>query len=127
MIAIASSVRLMPSTASMRGSPARAHIFCDASESAIRKLIDSDKVVVFCKTTCPFCVMTAELFDSLDQPFTKINLNDLPDGVDVQDKLAEMTGQRTVPNVFINGKHLGGNDDTQKAAKSGKLQELLAA
>ena len=34
---------------------------------------------------------------------------------------------RTVPNVFINGKHLGGNDDTQKAARSGKLKKLLAS
>ena len=31
-----------------------------------------------------------------------------------------------MPNVFIKGQHLGGNDDTQRAARSGKLQELLA-
>jgi|TARA_B110000196_G_C20701853_1_gene455619 glutaredoxin 3 len=30
-----------------------------------------------------------------------------------------------VPNVFIGGVHLGGNDDTQNAAASGKLQEML--
>ena len=36
-----------------------------------------------------------------------------------------MTQQRTVPNVFVGGKHLGGNDDTQQAARSGKLAELL--
>ena len=30
-----------------------------------------------------------------------------------------------VPNVFIGGVHLGGNDDTQSAAASGKLQEML--
>ena len=34
-----------------------------------------------------------------------------------------MSGQRTVPNVYINGKHLGGNDDTQAAASNGKLKE----
>jgi glutaredoxin 3 len=44
---------------------------------------------------------------------------------EVQDELEMLTGQRTVPNVFIGGVHLGGNDDTQNAAASGKLQEML--
>ena len=38
-----------------------------------------------------------------------------------------MTQQRTVPNVFVAGQHLGGNDDTQQAARSGKLAALLKA
>jgi glutaredoxin-related protein len=36
-----------------------------------------------------------------------------------------MTGQRTVPNTFVAGKYLGGNDVAQKAASTGKLKELL--
>jgi glutaredoxin 3 len=32
------------------------------------------------------------------------------DGADMQSALAQWTGQRTVPNVFINGKHIGGCD-----------------
>jgi glutaredoxin 3 len=36
-----------------------------------------------------------------------------------------MSGQKSVPNVFVKGKHMGGNDDTQAAAKEGKLQEML--
>ena len=39
--------------------------------------------------------------------------------------LFKMTGQKSVPNVFVKGQHMGGNDDTQEAAKTGKLQELL--
>jgi glutaredoxin 3 len=31
----------------------------------------------------------------------------------------------TVPNVFVNGQHIGGNDDTQSAIKSGKIAQLL--
>ena len=49
----------------------------------------------------------------------------MDDGRDIQDALLEMSGQKTVPNVWVKGEHLGGNDDTQAAAKSGKLQELL--
>ena len=45
------------------------------------------------------------------------------DGSAIQDALEEMTGQRSVPNVFINHKHIGGNSDLQ--AKKGELGGLL--
>lgn len=54
-------------------------------------------------------------------------LDEVPSGQAIQDKLQEITGQRTVPNVWVKGKHLGGNDDTQAAHQSGKLHELLKA
>jgi glutaredoxin 3 len=50
----------------------------------------------------------------------------MSNGDEIQATLLQITGQRTVPNVFVNGQHLGGNDDTQKAAASGRLQEMLA-
>lgn len=53
-------------------------------------------------------------------------LDEMDNGGDLQRTLLQMSGQRTVPNVWIKGKHLGGNDDTQNAAASGKLQELLS-
>lgn len=39
----------------------------------------------------------------------------------------EITGQKTVPNVFVNGKHIGGCDDTLAAIASGVFKELIAA
>lgn len=54
-----------------------------------------------------------------------IELDQIDNGAEVQSALLEMSGQRTVPNVYIKGKHLGGNDDTQAAARSGKLEEML--
>lgn len=36
-----------------------------------------------------------------------------------------MTGRRTVPNVFINGKTIGGGDETYAKVKSGEIQKLL--
>lgn len=38
-----------------------------------------------------------------------------------------MTNQRTVPNVFIGGKHVGGNDATQALHREGKLMAMLQA
>jgi glutaredoxin 3 len=56
-----------------------------------------------------------------------IELDNLNNGSKIQAELLAMTGQRTVPNVFIKGKHLGGNDDTHAALASGKLQAMLSS
>ena len=55
-----------------------------------------------------------------------MELDQREDGAAVQSALAELTGQRTVPNVFIKGKHLGGNDDTQRANSDGSLLQMLS-
>jgi glutaredoxin 3 len=43
----------------------------------------------------------------------------------MQDALQEISGQRTVPNIFIAQKHIGGNSELQSLDKAGKLQGLL--
>ena len=58
-------------------------------------------------------------------PAKIIELDTMDNGSELQAALLDISGQRTVPNVFIKGKHLGGNDDSQAAARSGKLQEML--
>ena len=47
----------------------------------------------------------------------------LDDGSAIQSVLADLTGQSTVPNIFIAKQHIGGNSDLQ--AKKGSLQNLL--
>jgi glutaredoxin 3 len=47
------------------------------------------------------------------------------DGPLIQQELLQRTGQRTVPNVFIGTKHIGGNSDFQQLVAEGKLTELL--
>jgi glutaredoxin 3 len=49
----------------------------------------------------------------------------MDDGEALQDALEELTGQRTVPNNFINKKHIGGNSDLQALIRGGKLEEML--
>jgi len=56
-----------------------------------------------------------------------LELDEREDGDAIQAYLLEKTGQRTVPNVFINEKHVGGNDSVQAAKSSGELQKLLLA
>jgi len=81
--------------------------------------------VIYSKSWCPYCAQCKALFDDMSQPFTAIELDEREDGQELQAALLELTQQRTVPNVFVKGQHVGGNDDTQRAAQSGKLAALL--
>lgn len=69
--------------------------------------------------------MTKKLLNSQGISAKVIELNQVDNGDDIQKALLVISGQRTVPNVFVKGKHFGGNDDTQAAARSGKLQQML--
>jgi len=53
-------------------------------------------------------------------------MNNPSDGSMIQQYLATKTGQRTVPNIFINSKHVGGNSDLQ-AIGTTKLKMMLAS
>ncbi|ODM98193.1 Myosin heavy chain 95F [Orchesella cincta] len=63
-------------------------------------------------------------FDKLNIKYHAVELNTHPQGNLVQDILLEMTGARTVPRVFINGKCIGGGSDTVALFKSGELQTM---
>ena len=51
----------------------------------------------------------------------------MKEGAEIQANLLEKTGQRTVPNIFVKGKHLGGCDNTLAAIKDGSFQKMLTA
>ncbi len=50
-----------------------------------------------------------------------------PDGRKVQDALMKLTGGRSVPRVFVDGKFIGGGDDTAAMARDGRLKAMLTA
>lgn len=91
----------------------------------IQKLIKENLVVVFSKTYCPYCANTKKLFAQLNVSPKIIELDGIEDGSNIQRALLDLTGQRTVPNVFVRGNHIGGNDDTVRAKSTGELEKLL--
>lgn len=78
---------------------------------------------MFSKSYCPYCKQTKSLLSELGAKAYIIELDQVSDGSQIQEALEEITGQRTVPNVFINHKHLGGNSDLQ--GKKSQLPDLL--
>lgn len=93
--------------------------------------ISTNDVVVFSATYCPHCIQTKQLFERMGITAKIIELDKISNGLgpakdSIALKLLELTGQRTVPNVFVLGKHLGGNDEAHDAARSGALKQMLS-
>ena len=91
-----------------------------------QQAIDKNKVMVFSKTYCPFCTRAKDALTKLNVQFETIELDVVKEGDQIQTALQELTGQRTVPNVFVNGQHVGGCDATLAKIADGSLQKMLA-
>ncbi|KAI5348437.1 PREDICTED: glutaredoxin-C4 [Prunus dulcis] len=91
----------------------------------IKKTIDSNKIAIFSKSYCPYCKRAKSVFKELNQVPYVVELDERADGRDIQDALGELVGRRTVPQVWVKGKYIGGSDDTVEAYESGELAKLL--
>ncbi|KAJ1619916.1 thioredoxin-like protein [Pavlovales sp. CCMP2436] len=125
--AFAPLARVAPSNRPVSRLLAGSHSLSMSIPDKINKLVSQNDVVVFSKSFCPFCAKTKALFKEMNVKAEVLELDLMDDGSEYQSELLKMTSQKSVPNVFVKGAHLGGNDDTQKARSSGKLAELLAA
>ncbi|KXG45217.1 Glutaredoxin [Penicillium griseofulvum] len=95
-----------------------------AAKTRAQSLINDNAVVVFSKSYCPYCDSSKKLLDSLNAKYTTLELDLEEEGAAIQSALAEISSQRTVPNIFINKQHIGGNSDLQGKKD---LKELLKA
>ncbi|KAI0673579.1 glutaredoxin [Trametes maxima] len=100
-----------------------------AVKDLVESTISDNKIAIFSKSYCPYCRRAKTLLQSkYPDVQTKIyELDEIEDGSEIQNYLYEKTGQRTVPNIFINQKHVGGCDDVVGLDNSGKLASLVSA
>jgi len=96
---------------------------------ARRSLTDGfDLVIIFSKTYCPYSRKAKDIllqkYKITPTPFV-VELDKHPLGPQLQDELASNTGRRTVPNILINGKSIGGGDDVEKLHLDGSLIETV--
>ncbi|KAK3098605.1 hypothetical protein FSP39_021170 [Pinctada imbricata] len=98
----------------------------------VRQMIDDKitgkKVMVFSKTTCPYCSMAKKVlkeYNLTKEDFEVMEIDRHQAANKIQDYLKKKTGARTVPRVFINGKCIGGGDATFDMHKNGKLRKML--
>ncbi len=98
-------------------------------QDEIKKTVEGNKVVVYMKGTpmmpqCGFSAQTVQVFQALGvRPHT---VNVLADQA-VREGIKQFTNWPTIPQVFIDGKFVGGCDIVRELAASGELQKLLDA
>ncbi|RBR14310.1 uncharacterized protein FIESC28_07740 [Fusarium coffeatum] len=95
------------------------------ASTKVQQLIDNNSVVVFSKSYCPYCKQTKKTLDELNTKYELLELDQVSDGSALQDALEQISGQRTVPNVYIKQQHIGGNSDVQSLKSGGKLESLI--
>ncbi|KAJ1978389.1 Glutaredoxin [Dimargaris cristalligena] len=91
----------------------------------VNQLIAANQVMVFSKSYCPYCKRAKDALKQVRAHFQVVELDQVPDGQDMQDALLAKTKQRTVPNIFVEQKHLGGCDDLLAAIASNELQNII--
>ena len=83
------------------------------------------KVEIYTWRTCPFCIRAKHLLDSKKVSYTEYAI----DGDNAaRDAMAERSGgRRSVPEIFIDARHIGGCDELHALERAGELDPLLAA
>ncbi|HIJ83425.1 MAG: grxC [Magnetococcales bacterium] len=82
-------------------------------------------IEIYSTTVCPYCVRAKMLLDKKKVTYREYNLTKNPELRD--EMLKRANGKKTVPQIFINGTHVGGCDDLHELDQKGKLDPMLAA
>jgi glutaredoxin 3 len=77
---------------------------------------------MYCTAFCPYCVRAEMLLKSKGVDINKIFVDEEQDGFR---DLYNLTGRRTVPQIFIGDRHVGGFDDLAALESQGELDPLL--
>jgi len=84
----------------------------------------SPKIEIYTWSRCPFCIRAKSLLDKKGADYTEYCI----DGDEVaRGEMAKRAGQRSLPQIFINDRHIGGCDDIHALDRKGELDSLLAA
>ena len=83
------------------------------------------RVEIYTKVMCPYCVRAKSLLDRKKVPYDETHVDF--GGAKKQEMVQRAGGRMTVPQIFIDGRHIGGCDDLMALEYDGKLDEVLAA
>jgi len=80
-------------------------------------------ITMYATTWCPYCARARALFERKGVTWTEIDVDDAPRRAE----MIERAGARTVPQIFIGDRHVGGCHDLYALDAAGGLDPLLAA
>jgi glutaredoxin 3 len=81
-------------------------------------------VLIYCTSTCPYCQAADRLLERKGvQDIERVRVDLEPAR---RAEMQQKSGRRTVPQIWIGGRHVGGSDELHDLEDSGKLDDLLA-
>lgn len=84
----------------------------------------SAKIEIYTGSNCAYCSAAKNLLNQRGLDFEELHIDQDPTK---RDEMLARAKRRTIPQIFINGEHLGGFDDLASADRSGKLAQLIGA
>jgi len=82
------------------------------------------QVTIFTTMVCPFCVRAKKLLEHKGVAYEEV---DVTRDAALRERMVAESGRRTVPQIFIDGKPVGGYQELQALEDAGQLDQLLAA
>jgi glutaredoxin 3 len=83
------------------------------------------RIEIYSTAICPYCVAAKNFVKNRGFDFEEVRID--RDPAKLGEMLERSGGRRTVPQIFVNGAHVGGYDDLVAADRGGRLKELLDA
>jgi glutaredoxin 3 len=81
------------------------------------------QIEIYTKFGCPYCARAKRLLDEKGAAYEEYEINSMPGKR--EEMLGRAPGRTTVPQVFIDGRHVGGSDDLAELERSGRLDSML--
>lgn len=79
------------------------------------------KVTLYSTSTCPYCRSAKQMLNAKGISYTEIDVR----SVETKVEMVNRSGRRTVPQIFIGNRHVGGFDDLAQLDREGGLTEAL--
>jgi len=79
------------------------------------------RVKIYTTSSCPFCIRAKRLLEARGIPFEEI---DVGNDDALREEIIRRTGRRTVPQIFIDERSIGGFEELAALDAAGKLAEL---
>jgi glutaredoxin 3 len=83
------------------------------------------RILMYCTRVCPYCVRAEQLLARKGFGADKIEKIQVDDFPERREEMTRLTGRRTVPQIFIGERHIGGFDDMAALDAAGELDPLL--
>lgn len=80
------------------------------------------EIIIYSSQFCPFCFRAKAILQQKGVTFTELNVDGNPQ---LRQEMTQKSGRRTVPQIWIGERHIGGCDELMALQSAGKLDALL--